>query len=483
MTVTAEHPQYSKFLPRWVITKAVVDGDVRRFLRDVDPRGPHPTGPDSKRNAQYKEDAILTNFTARTKQGLVGAAFRREPEADLPSELEYMKVDATGNNLTLNQLAQAIVGDVLETGRGGLLVDFPITDLVQPTKDEIEEIGAKARIYQYDASCISNWHAIMIGSKTVMDLIVLRESKASIADDGFTWVEEIQFRVLRLEHFEGFEGPVYTQQLFDEMTKPITNLMVPLRDGEPWPVIPFVFVGAENNDEVVDNAPLYDLSRLNIGHLKNSADYEESIHITGQPTLFFTTDHDTASLAAALPDGIRIGSRTGHNLGQNGSWGLLQPEPNQLADVAMQRKEQQAVMTGARLITPATTNTTAEEARMRHSSEVSVLTTVVKNVSKALGKALGFVGEFMAVDTTALVYNINTQFFDVKADPNEIMAELQLLASGVIAQSDMRKYARENGLVDPTRTDEEIDAEISSAPAISMMSPEQQEEDKQDQEE
>ena len=477
MTVTAKHPQHTKFMSKWTLTEAVVDGDAHQFIRDVD-----TTGKDAGRNVQYKNDAILTNFTARTKHGLVGAAFSRPPEVKLPTELDYLTIDATGNSLSLDQLAQELVGDTLEAGRVGLLIEFSENDLELPTKAELENIDASARISKYTAAEIGNWHTSRIGSQTLLDLIVLEEIILRLGEDGFTWIETKQFRVLRLQQSPEF-GLVYTQEVLDEHLKVVEPVTIPLRDGQPWSIIPFVFIGSENNDSDVDNIPLYDLARLNIGHLKNSADYEESVHIVGQPTLFFTTDHDSTTLETHLPNGITMGSRAGYNLGAVGSATLVQPAPNQLADVAMQRKEQQAVMTGARLITPATTNTTAEEARMRHASEVSVLDTIVNNVSKGLKQAIIFVGQFMAADTSSCVYNINTQFFDVKADPNEIMAELQLLASGVIAQSDMRKYARENGLIDPTRTDEEIEAEISSAPAIAAMSPEQQEEDKQDQEE
>ena len=54
--------------------------------------------------------------------------------------------------------------------------------------------------------------------------------------------------------------------------------------GMPFNEILFQFVGAENNSPDIDFPPLYDLAELNIGHYRNSADYEETSFIAGQPT-------------------------------------------------------------------------------------------------------------------------------------------------------------------------------------------------------
>jgi hypothetical protein len=482
MGINAQHPQYVEYAKRWRLTRDVVDARTDKFIREIEEGN-------AERNVQYREDAILTNFTARTKHGLVGGMMREKPEVVLPSELEYLRNDATGNNLPLDQLAQAVVGDILETGRDGLLVDFPTTDIPMPTQAEVELFDGRARIYKYEALSIPNWHSMRVGSKTVVDLIVLRENESKLADDGFTWVDDIKYRVLRLMAFEGSNNLVYTQQLFNADNEPLSDLMIPRKaDGETWSEIPFVFIGSENNDSTVDNAPLYDLSKLNIAHLKNSADYEESVHIVGQPTLFFTSSISVDQVKDAFPNGkITIGSRTGHLLGTAGNAQLLQAQPNQLADVAMKRKEDQAIMLGARLITPAADRETAEGVRLRHGSEVSIMSTIVNNASRGLEKALGFCGEFMGVDATDLMYQLNNQFFDKELDPQTIIAELQLLNSGVISVPDLRQVLRKGGLLPKEKTDDEIDDDIQNASATLILpnttSPAQQAEDAQDEQE
>ena len=51
---------------------------------------------------------------------------------------------------------------------------------------------------------------------------------------------------------------------------------------QPWRVIPFQFLGSENNDTSIDDSPLYDMAEVNIGHYRNSADYEEAAYRSGE---------------------------------------------------------------------------------------------------------------------------------------------------------------------------------------------------------
>jgi len=280
MSVQATHPQYDEFKERWKITTDVVNADVMQYLKIIEIGDPI-------RNAQYKNDAILTNFTARTKQGLVGAAFGKPLEAlSLPTSIEFLIDDATGNKRTLAQLAQEITGDVLETGRSGILVDFPEAQ-EGLTQADVERLDLKARLCKYEAASITNWATTRIGGTTINSLIVLKEVVLVLQEDGFSRIEVTQFRVLTFmpANNDPDSPKVYTQLLLDESGKLKTDPIQPKKlDGTFFDEIPFVFIGSENNDSDVDTVPLYDLARLNLGHYRNSADYEESIHVVGQPS-------------------------------------------------------------------------------------------------------------------------------------------------------------------------------------------------------
>lgn len=452
MPVNSTRPEYDKYVCRWQLVRDVVDNNVCKYIKDIDPS-------DEARNKRYKDDAQLTNFTARTKAGLVGAVFRKEAVIELPAVIDYLKKDATGSNMTLAKLAQEVTGEVLITGRYGLLADYPaIQDGL--TKAEVDEMNLKARIYRYKPESIINWQTKLENGNPVLSLVVLKECVNELGEDGFEWVEKEQYRVLRMHN--GF----YVQELYDNNLERV-NIYVP-RDanGNRWNYIPFEFVGSEDNDDAIDPSPLYDLAKLNLGHLRNSADYEESVHIVGQPTLIFCSDMTNEEFDAANPSGVLIGARRGHNLGANGKAEFLQANPNQLADEAMKRKEEQALMIGARLIVPQADRETAMAAQMRNSGETSILATIVNNVEAALVRSCEHILRFMsgeAVSDGVKIY-LNDQFFNKDIDPNLIMAQIQLIDKGVVAKYDVRKVLRAYGVIDESRTDQELDAEATPAP-------------------
>lgn len=446
MSVTATHPDYRKHVARWELVRNLINSEVEEYIHDVDPNDPN-------RNDRYKDDARLTNFTARTKHGLVGAAFRQAPVIDLPEAVDYLETDATGGQLPLVKLAQEVLGEVLQAGRYGLLVDYPASE-EGLTKAQEDERNNKARINKYKAENITNWQHQIMDGEIKLTLVVLKEFSARIGEDGFTWEQSIQYRVLRL-----VEG-VYTQELYDEKSNLLSQYIPRDFVGQSWNMIPFVFVGSEDNDSEMDPSPMYDLAQLNIGHLRNSADYEESVHITGQPTLIISTEMSSEEFKDSNPSGVLIGARKGHNLGAGGSAMLLQANPNQLADEAMRRKEEQAVMIGARLITPQGLNETAEGMRIKHSGENSVLATISDNVADAMNRCIGWVIKFMSADIDAeYTFDMNKQFFEVSADPQLIVAQLQLFNNGIIAASDVRSTLRKSGVIAEDRTDEEIESE------------------------
>lgn len=452
MSVKSTHPSYDKNVLRWQLVRDVVNSNVKHYIKDIDPS-------DKKRCERYKDDARFTNFTGRTKNGLVGAVFRKEIELDLPTSVEYLADDATGNHLSIQRLAQEVTGEVLQAGRYGLLVDFPASE-DGLTKAEVANMNLKARINKYKPENIINWQNTIINGQHMLTLVVLKECVDMIGENGFSWMQEEQYRVLRL-----ING-VYIQQLFDDKDNLLHEYIPRDFSGASWDHIPFVFVGADDNDSEVDAAPLYDLSELNIGHLRNSADYEESVHVTGQPTLIISTQMSSEEFAASNPNspgGVQIGARRGHNLGPGGAAQMLQATPNQLADVAMQRKEEQAVMIGARLVMQAGSNETAEAARIKHSGENSVLSTIAHNVTDALFVCIKWAIRFMSNDdANDPIFKISDQFFDVTLDPQMIIAQLQLFNNGIIASRDIRNTLRKTGAIKSDRTDEDIDADVEN---------------------
>lgn len=459
MPVNSLHPEYEKMVDKWKLVRDIVNNDAQDHIRTVDPNDP-------VRSLQYKEDAILTNFTNLTKIGLTGLVFSKPTEYFIPPELDYLEDDTTGERLGLKQFSQYVVEEVLQTGRMGLLVDYPPVNGTI-TKEMEELLDIKARIKPYIAESIINWQLRDLGSKSVLSLVVLEETVQKINDlDGFQWEEKKQYRILRLS-----ESLIYTQMVLSEDGDIVEPETTPIANGKPFNRIPFVFVGSQNNDWRLDNPPLYDMAVINLGHYRNSADYEESIFIVGQPTIFTSGDQNPDEFNAVYPDGIYFGARKGYHLGVDGRAELLQASPNQLADAAMKRKEEQAAAIGARLIAPPGGRETAEAARIRYGSQNSALFTITDNCSMAIEEALMRVAEFQGANPEPIEFRLNKEFFDETADPNLIAQEILMLEKKAISIEEFRKHLKRVGVLEEGAK-EDIPFEVQPQPEVANNNPE-----------
>lgn len=431
MQVQTQHPEYRESLKRWKLIKAIVENDASAYIRSPDIN-------DDARTKQYRADAILTNFTAFTKNGLVGLIFRKEPLVELPPEIDYLDEDATGCGVDLTQFTQKVVGEVLQLGRYGMLVDY-------------YDAGMKAYIKPYCAESIINWKTANIDGECVPVLITLVEEVEAYDEDPFCQEMVKQFRVLRLI------GGEYQQWIFDQ-DEQLIDVVTPLDfNNQPFNRIPFVFVGSENNDPCVDCEPLYDMSVLNLGHYRNSADYEESIFIAGQPTIVINIgDASKDDFDNANPNGVMMGSRKGLVLQSGGSAALLQANPNQLVAQAMSDKIAQAAAIGARLIAPAGGRETAEAARIRYGSQNSALITLAANVEEAVEYALELVCKFMGANEELVNFELNDQYYEDAADANLLAQQILLFDRGIISKDEILDYGRKTGFISDVISNDEI---------------------------
>jgi hypothetical protein len=328
--VKTRHRDFTKAFEVWQKVRHAVSGDLVSYLRNVGKNEPDPEY-GRARQKEYEDGAICYNFTRRTLSGMVGAVMRKEPEQTIPAKLEYLLENADGSGVGLWQQAQDTLGEIDSVGRGGLLVDAP--NVQAATMAEQNAGLLNPVLAYYTAENIINWRTERVGSVNRVVMVVLREEyEYQSGQDEFSYLTGEQYRVLDV-----IEGK-YRQRLykFDQkgalLTGQAEEVFPQLGSLEPG-VIPFTFIGATNNDHTIDDAPLLPLAELNIGHFRNSADNEESSFVVGQPTLFIAPG-ESMSLQVfqeANPNGVKMGSRTGHNIGAGGNAFLVQAEANNLA--------------------------------------------------------------------------------------------------------------------------------------------------------
>lgn len=452
MPIDSTHPDYDSNVERWKLTRAIINDDAIDYIRVVDAK-------DVKRSETYADHALLVNFTDLTKQGLVGLAYKTEPEIELPKELEYLLKDSTGDGRGLALASKETVGEQLEVGRHGILVDFPknSSDNINTlSKKNTEDL--KARIVPYSTESIINWEFKRVNNKDVLQFVVLREpTLIHPEDDPFEWEEVIQYRLLRLDA-DGY----YYQSMYDDNKIEIKGSVNYQKDknGNNKTKIPFYFIGAEDNNQTIDKAPLLSMAKINLAHYRNSADFEESIFVVGQPSLFMGATIDYEEFKEANPNGIALGARSATWLGPDATAFLLQANANQISSEGMTQKLEQAAHIGARLIAKPGGRETAEGVRVRFSSQNSSLHNVVMNASDEYLQALKDVTENMGGDPESIVFKINTVFYDETIDPQIIAQQMLLIDRKVISKAEAREDLKQKGLVPLEKTDEEFEAEL-----------------------
>ena len=477
MPVSDNHPDYQAALPQWEMSRDAVAGSTaiktRQSMSENNQSGgnmagvrylPMPNPEDQsienrQRYADYKLRANYVNVTGQTKEGMVGLVYRIDPTVILPPTIEYLNGSTDGGAITLNQLSKGALCDCLEVGRSGILTDYPMAD-IGLTQSEVSALELRANLLRYTAESIINWRTIKVGGVKKLSLVVLAEPTQKLSEDGFSYESVIYHRVLRLTN------GIYSQSLYDEDDKVIETdsgetLIFPRKsNGALWNEIPFTFIGTEDNDEAVDKATLYDIAEVNIAHYRNSADYEESSYMVGQPTPYVTGL--TQGWVDAVLDGkITLGSRAAILLPEGASAGLIQAQSNQMPIEGMKHKEQQMIQIGARIITDQSGNETATGAKIKFAGQNSKLGAIIGNVEEAIERSLGWALEFMG-GVGDVTFELNRKFHDIEIDPQEIIADIQLLDRGVIAMEDMRNRLRKFNIIEQDRDDEMIEAEAEA---------------------
>lgn len=434
--VATQHPEYRAAIARWELVRAILGNNAQQYIRKPDIN-------DRVRNDQYRKDGILTNFTKLTQSGLAGLIFRKPLCVTLPPELEYLLEDVTGTGINLSQFSQHGVSELIAIGRFGLFIDYSVD-------------AGKAYIKPYAAEAIINWKERLVNGVMIPWLIVLEENIVKEDPDDIYCQDLVkQSRVLRLDDNDEFLVEVFNEDdVLIETTRPQDY------NKKPFNFIPFIAVGSENNDLEVDYQPLYDMAIINLGHYRNSCDYEESIFVCGQPfPVVCIGDSTSDDFNAANPNGVLFGSRKGLVLPLGGNASLLQASPNQLVAQAMSDKLKDAAAVGARLISPAGGRETAEAARIRFGGQNSALYTLTSNFGWGVEDALDIICQYMGCDDSLVEYELNNEFYDETADPNLVAQQIMLLDRAIIAPEDIRDYGRRTGFISPDRTDEEIDAD------------------------
>lgn len=407
----------------------------------------------------YLTRAVFFNVTARTHGGAVGFMFLRDPVIKLPPGLEVMADDATGEGIPLVQAVKQAVAELVSKGRAGVWADYPkAPDGVVTVADKATG-GYQPTLKVYSTEDIINWRYEKKGGIWTLTLVVAREwVDTPLAINKFESVRIEQFRVMELNDAGEYVVSVWKKPTVGiTATAPTTSIvntyqpvetMTPTdSNGAPLKYIPFEFLGINKNVAKPDQPPLYDLAVLNVAHYRNSADYEESSFLTGQPTPWASglTEDWVNNI---MKGKIAIGSRGLIPLPVNGAAGLLQAAPNIMPKEAMDSKEEQMRGLGAKLVADGTNgpDKTATEASINNVSETSMLSNIARNVSMGFTNALTWCAAFVGDSPDAIEFEVHADLGlsqMTSLDRAQLIAEWQ---AGAITWDEMRNAYHQAGI-------------------------------------
>jgi hypothetical protein len=450
MPIDTQHTSYKLMIDEWQkIDDIVKANNVEDYLVELNPND--TSADNTTRNEQYQDRAIFYRISGQTVQGMVGSIFRKWPSSNVPDSLSYLAENADGAGVSIYQQSQALCGDVLQKGRSGLLVSFPHTE-GQVSQADMVDGRVVATIHRFEPEQIINWRTTRDGSRVKLSLVVIQEATEEPEESDPYYTESVN--VIRELYLE--DG-IYWERLWREGDNgwEVKEEYMPLDyQGNPWQEIPFIFVGSENNDPSPDLPPMSGIVDLNIGHYRNSADFEDSVWFCGQAQPWMsgiTQDH----VNLLHKNNMYVGSRNMIGVPEGEQFGFAQASPNPLVKQAMEDKVQMMIALGARMMQTGSATKTASQIMTEREAQTSLLALVASNTSEAYTRCLQWAGRYMGIEDPEMHYTLSQEFLALTADPQMAQMVMQGFLQGTVPLPDYVRWMKRSDLFDDERTIEE----------------------------
>ena len=460
MAIDSQHPAFTAAVSDWRMIGDICEGkDFARYIEAINPED--TSNANKQRNDSFRRRAVFYEIAGYTARGMVGLLFKKEPTLEVPDGLEYLKDNCDGAGVGTYQQAQETTMACVRYGRAGLWVDFPRNDNPLSMAD-LRQRQVMATIERFEPHQIINWATRTVGALNKLALVVIQDTELELQPD----YSQQAVRVI-LELFLD-EAGVYTIRKWRAAELggwQVVEEVIP-RDaaGMAFNEIPFTFVGSSANTPAIDNAPMLPIVRINIGHLNNSASYEDSCFIAGQPQPWMSGL--SLELAHRLRDeGFYWGAGTLLPVPDGGQVGMIQAQPNIMVREAMRDKVEMAIGLGALFIQPGSAVKTATQSAGEQQVSHSVLSLIGKNVSEAYELCLLWLSRFMGLDVTEedCEFNLATDFVEPQASAQDLQAVVAGMLQGALPFSDFWAWAQKHGFADANKSPEDAREEMDQA--------------------
>lgn len=410
--------------------ESAVKGAGRMYL-------PKMSGQEDTEYNEYLSRATFFNALYRTKQGLMGSVFRRQPVVNLPLPEHYTYIKGIGRaNESLLSLLRRATDEVLTTGRCGIMVDRP-------------EGAGEPYLAIYTAEQILNWRERDINGRRVLDQVILEEIIEVPGKDNIGVEKVTRWRILELD-----DNGIYQQRVLvsdDDDKEPDfsqAQVILPSNRGQLLDYIPFQFIGPWSTSPEMQKPPLEDIFWLNLSHYRSYADLEHGRHFTALPTYFVSGDSDTEEDGS----GLAVGPNVVWELNQGDQAGILEYKGSGLSylENALESKQAQMATLGAKLLAQQRKQAALGETmlRMMERGEHSILMSITDNLNEAFTKALQWALMWKDVkDVGSVQVELNQDFTDGPMSARELRVMQTLHKDKIIPLTSMYSIFRRLGIV------------------------------------
>ena len=445
-TISDVHADYTRRTIQWARIRDALEGQDEikgagaAYL--TKPDGMTPTA-----YAAYKERAQFYPVIERTLRGMSGMVFRKPIKVELAPRLEPLIEAATTDGHSLRVMSENVINEVLSVGRHGILVDYPTSNT---TATSIPYLAT------YNAEAICDWKIQLVDGMRTLTRVVLKDDFDSDDDDLHNGAE---MRLELILNEEGnYESRKWVATSADKKTGDVSTWImygepiVPVINGKPLKKIPFVFINPYDLRPEVEKPPMLDLVDVNIGHYRNSADYEHALFLTSQPTPWVAGAITEANTPKA------IGSGAFWILPEGAQAGFLEFSGAGLEAMrlAMKDKEDRMASLGARMITDGKNrNEASDTAKMRGNGEMSLLTNVVNMVEAGIERALRIGTEWVTGKPDDVEFKINRDWVETMLDATTLTALVKTWQSGGMSHVTLYENLQAGEIAPVDRTYEE----------------------------
>jgi hypothetical protein len=240
--------------------------------------------------------------------------------------------------------------------------------------------------------------------------------------------------------------------------------------GKPLKRINVVFHGPEENSVCPGNIPMEDIAHINVGHFRNSADYENALHMCGSPT------------PIACGFGVDEAGAASLTLGTHRAWVAEKADAKayflsyngndaSALTLAMDTKEKQMAAQGARMLEQQGSGKgqeAFETVQIRQAGDMSALMTATIASSQSLTEVLKWVTWWQTpkfeepgdIESEDVHCELNTEFLQMAMDSPMLQALVAANIAGKLSDEELFDQMQKGAIIGSEKTFEDHQKEI-----------------------